>query len=297
VFFVNLPIGVAILLLARRYLPAPTPAERRPQAMDPLGVVLLGAAILCILVPFIEQATWHSSLRLALFPLGALLLVVWVLHERRYGRTREPLVSLDLFRIRSYALGAPVGLIYFAGFVALFFIQTQYLQLGLGYPAWKSGLAVTPFAIGSALVSTAGSRQALRRGPKLVAFGLAMVLVGLAGIWVAVGAHPGHDVGLWIALPLLIAGLGGGLVISPNLTLTLSKVPVERAGSAGGVLQTGQRIGSAAGIAITGSVFYNQLASSHGDFASAFRTGIVSIAAFVAAALALVLADALTRDR
>jgi MFS family permease len=129
-----------------------------------------------------------------------------------------------------------------------------------------------------------------------VAFGLAMVLVGLAGVWVAVGAHPGNDVALWIALPLLIAGLGGGLVISPNLTLTLTEVPVQRAGSAGGVLQTGQRIGTAAGIAITGSVFYNQLASSHGDFASAFRHGIVSIAAFVAAALALVLADAFTRD-
>ncbi len=296
VFFVNLPIGAAILLLARRYLPAPTAAERRRQAMDPLGVVLLGAAILCILVPFIEQRTWHSSLRLALFPLGALLLVVWVLHERHYGRSREPLVSLDLFRIRSYVLGAPVGLMYFAGFIAVFFILTQYLQLGLGYPAWKSGLAVTPFAIGSALVSAAGSRQALRRGPKLVAFGLATVLVGLAGVWVAVGAHPGHDVALWIAVPLLIAGLGGGLVISPNLTLTLSQVPVERAGSAGGVLQTGQRIGSAAGIAVIGSVFYNQLAASHGDFASAFRHGIVGIAAFVAAALALVLADAFTRD-
>jgi hypothetical protein len=102
-------------------------------------------------------------------------------------------------------------------------------------------------------------------------------------------------VALWTALPLLIAGLGGGLVISPNQTLTLSQVPVERAGSAGGVLQTGQRIGSAAGIAVTGSIFYSRLASSHGDFASAFRHGIVSVAAFVAAALALALADALTQ--
>jgi EmrB/QacA subfamily drug resistance transporter len=296
VFFVNLPIGAAILLLARRYLPAPTPAERRRQDMDPLGVLLLGAAILCILVPFIEQASWHSSLRPTLFPLGAVLLVAWVLHERHYGRSHEPLVSLDLFRIRSYALGAPVGLIYFAALVAVFFIQTQYLQLGLGYPAWKSGLAVTPFAIGSALAASPGSRQALRRGPKLVALGLTAFLVGMAGVWLAVGAHPGQDVALWIALPLLIAGLGGGLVISPNLTLTLSQVPVERAGSAGAVLQTGQRIGSAAGVAITGSVFYNQLASSHGDWASAFRHGIISIAAFGAAALALVLADVFTRD-
>jgi hypothetical protein len=67
--------------------------------------------------------------------------------------------------------------------------------------------------------------------------------------------HPGHDVALWTTLPVLVAGLGAGLVISPNLTLTLSQVPVERAGSAGGVLQTGQRIGTAAGIAATGSIF------------------------------------------
>jgi MFS family permease len=193
-------------------------------------------------------------------------------------------------------LGAPVGLIFFAGLVAVFFIQTQYLQLGLGYAAWKAGLAVTPFTLGSALVSAAGARQVLRRGPKLVAFGLAAFLVGMAGVWLAVGAHPGYDVALWIALPLLIAGVGGGLVISPNLTLTLAQVPVERAGSAGGVLQTGQRIGSAAGVAITGSVFYAELASSHGNYASAFRHGIVSIAAFGTAALALVLADTYTRD-
>jgi EmrB/QacA subfamily drug resistance transporter len=296
VFFVNLPVGVAILLLARRYLPAPTAAERRRQALDPLGVSLLGAAVVSILVPLIEQSAWHSPLRLTLFPLAAVLLLLWVVHERRYGRTREPLVSVDLFRIRSYVLGAPVGLLYFGGFIAVFFILTQYLQLGLNYPAWKSGLAATPFAIGGVLVASAGSRQVLRRGPKLVAFGLATFLVGMAGVWLAVGAHPGRDVALWTALPLLIAGLGGGLVISPNLTLTLSQVPVERAGSAGGLLQTGQRIGTAAGIAITGSIFYNQLAATHGDYASAFRHGIVSIAAFGVAALALVLADTFTRN-
>jgi EmrB/QacA subfamily drug resistance transporter len=295
VFFVNLPIGAVILLLARRYLPAPTAAERRPQSLDPLGVLLLGAAVVSILVPFIEQDTWRSSLGPPLLSLGVALLVVWVLHERRYGRSHEPLVSFDLFRIRSYVLGAPVGLLYFGGFVALFFILTQYLQLGLNYPAWESGLAATPFAIGGALVASAGSRQALRRGPRLVAFGLATFLVGIAGVWLAVGAHPGHDVGLWTALPLLIAGLGGGLVISPNLTLTLSQVPTERAGSAGGLLQTGQRIGSAAGIAVTGMIFYTQLASSHGDYASAFRSGIISISAFAVAALVLVLADVFTR--
>jgi MFS family permease len=295
VFFVNLPIGIAVLVLARRYLPAPTPQERRHQAMDPLGVVLLGAAVVCVLVPFIEQRSWDSPLRPALFGVAALLAVVWVWHERRYGRTREPVVNLSLFGIRSYVLGVGVGLVYFAGFTGVFFILTQYLQLGLDYPAWKAGLAATPFAIGGAIMASLGSRQVLRRGRKLVALGLGVVVAGMALVFVAVGAHPGHDVALWTALPLFVAGLGGGLVIAPNQTLSLSEVPVERAGSAGGVLQTAQRIGAASGIAVTGSVFYNRLAAAHGDFASAFRHGVVAVAAFVAAALVLAVADALAR--
>lgn len=297
VFFVNVPVGILTLVLARRYLPAPEPQTSGHTALDPIGVTLLGAAVVCVLLPFIEQRTWHSPLRPALFPLAGVLLVAWVLHERRYGRDKEPVVSLDLFKIRSYILGAGVGMLYFAGFTGTFFILTQYLQLGLHYPAWKAGLAATPFAIGGAVMSSVGARRVLEKGRKLIAFGLGTVVVGLAGVWFAVRAEPGHDVALYTALPLLVAGLGGGLVISPNQTLSLSQVPVKRAGSAGGVIQTGQRIGSAAGIAITGSVFYDALASSHGDFATAFRHGVVVIVAFVLAALALALADALTGRR
>ena len=296
VFFVNVPVGIAALVLARRYLPARTPQQHDASrtSLDPVGVVLLGLAVVCVLVPFIEQRSWDSPLRIALFPIAAGLLVLWVLHERRYGRDKEPVVSLDLFKLRSYCLGAGVGLLYFAGFTGIFFILTQYLQLGLDYPAWKAGLAATPFALGSALMASIGSRMVMRHGRKLVALGLAMVLLGLVGVWVAVRAEPGTDVAWFTAAPLLLAGLGGGLVISPNVTLTLSQVPVVRAGSAGGVLQTGQRIGSAAGIALTGSVFYTMLASSMGDYATAFRHGLVVIGAFVLAALTLALLDAVT---
>ena len=294
VFFVNVPVGVLALVLAHRYLPAQERQSAKRTALDPIGVLLLGAAVLCILLPFIEQRTWHSPLRPALFPVAAVLLVLWVLHEQRYGRDKEPVVSLDLFKIRSYILGAGVGLLYFAGFTGTFFILTQYLQLGLHYPAWKAGLATIPFAIGGALTSSFGARHVLRSGRKLVAGGLATVILGLLATWLAVKAQPGSDVALYTALPLLLAGLGGGFVISPNQTLSLSKVPVKRAGSAGGVLQTGQRIGSAAGIAITGSVFYDALASTKGDYAVAFRHGVVVIAAFVLAALALAAVDALT---
>lgn len=294
VFFVNLPVGALALLLARRYLPAPEdrPADAERTELDPVGVLLLGLTVICVLVPFIEERTWHSPLRPALFGVAAVVAVAWVLHERRYARTREPAFSLDLFRIRSYILGVGVGTLYFAGFTGTFFILTQYLQSGLDYSALEAGLTATPFAVGGALTSSFGSRQVLRRGRKLIAFGLATVIVGLLLTWVAVGIQPGRPVGFWTALPLLLAGLGGGFVISPNQTLSLSEVPTERAGSAGGMLQTGQRIGSSAGIAVTGSVFYSEIASSHGDFASAFREGTLMIAALVAAALALALADA-----
>lgn len=292
VFFVNIPVGLVALVLARRWVPQVAREEHRERtALDPIGVVLLGLAVVCLLVAFIEQRTWQSPLRVALFPLSAALLGLWIWHERRYGRTHEPVVSLDLFALRSFSLGSGVGLLYFAGFTAIFFTFTQYLQSGLGYPAWKAGLAVTPFALGSAVMASVGSRAVLRVGRKLVAGGLAMVLLGLVGAYLAVGHEPGPAVAWWTAAPLLLAGLGGGLVISPNVTLTLSQVPVKRAGSAGGVLQTGQRIGSAAGIALTGSVFYGALASSRGDFAGAFQDGLMVIAAFVLAALLLALAD------
>ena len=299
VFFVNLPIGAVALALGRRYLPAPPPrpADAPTTELDPIGVVLLGLAVICVLVPFIEQRTWHSPLRPLLWPVAGVLATVWVLHERRYAREHEPLVSLDLFRIRSYVLGTGVGLVYFAGFTATFFILTQYLQLGLRYTALQAGLTATPFAIGGALTASLGSRQVLRRGRKLIAFGLTTVLSGLVFVWIAVHAEPGPDVAYYIALPLLLAGLGGGLVISPNQTLSLSEVPNARAGSAGGTLQTAQRIGSSAGIAITGSAFYSSLSTHHGDFADAFRSGLIVIAGFVAAALLLALADAVTTHR
>ncbi|HET9104380.1 MAG TPA: MFS transporter [Solirubrobacteraceae bacterium] len=295
VFFVNVPIGALALLLARRYLPESAPEQREKRSqLDPLGVLLLGLTVICLLVPFIELRSWHSPLRPLLYPLAAVFAVVWVGHERRYGRRHEPLVSLDLFQIRTYVLGAGVGILYFAGFTGTFFILTQYLQIGLHYSALQAGLSATPFAIGGALTASLGSRQVLRRGRKLVAGGLVTVICGLVLTWVAVRAVPGHDVGFYTAAPLLLAGLGGGLVISPNNTLSLSRVPTVRAGSAGGVLQTGQRIGSAAGIAITGSVFYSEVAGSRGNFALAFRHGLVVIGAFVAAALAMAVIDVAT---
>ncbi|MFJ6215847.1 MFS transporter [Streptomyces sp. NPDC092296] len=302
VFYVNLPIGIAALPVAYRLLPGPPAAERAERAarrragrhggnFDPAGVVLLGAGTVLLLLPFVQEQQWHGSGKWLLLPVAVVLLGAFTGWEGRYRRRGEPLVDLGLFRARSYALGTLLSLVYFGGFTAIFFIFTLYLQNGLGYSALLAGVAITPFALGSAGAAAVGGRVVHRFGRPLVVWGLVMVVVGLAGAAFAVHRVPGPSAGWATAAPLLLAGLGSGLVISPNQTLTLNEVPVVRAGSAGGVLQTAQRIGSAIGIAAVGSVFFARVASHHGDWPGAFQLGVVVATAFVLAALLVALAD------
>jgi EmrB/QacA subfamily drug resistance transporter len=286
VFYVNVPVGVLALVLAWRLLPAPIYGER--QGLDPVGVLLLGAGVVCVLLPLVQERQWHSDLKWLLMVAGAALIAVFVAWERR---TRTPMVDLTLFRLRSYALGSAIALLYFAGFTAVFFIFVLYLQNGLGYSALGAGLAITPFAVGSGVASAAGGRVVARYGRPLVAVGLAVVLVGLGAAWVAVELHPGSGVAWVTAAPLLVAGLGSGLVIAPNQTITLSEVHFAEGGSAAGVLQTGQRVGTATGIAAVGSVYFATLADSRGDWAAAFRHGLVVILVFVFAALVAAAVD------
>jgi MFS family permease len=201
------------------------------------------------------------------------------------------MVDLNLFRRRSYALGALLGLAYFAGFTAIFFIYTLYLQQGLHYTALQAGLATVPFALGSAASASLGGPIVTRVGRTLIAIGLGLVLIGLVGVEIAVELVPGGHDGWATALPLLVAGIGSGLVIAPNQTLTLAEVPVAGAGSAGGVLQTGQRIGAAVGIAVVGAVFFASIADSGGDFALGFRHGLWVTIGFVVLSLVIALID------
>ncbi len=291
VFFVNVPIGVAAVVLALRWLPARS--GRRPSAsLDPVGVVLLGAAVLLLLLPLVQERSWQGSTKWLLIPVGLVLLALFVGWERRYARAgKEPMVQLDLFRVPSYAFGTSIGLVYFGGFTAIFFVLALYLQTGRGFSALEAGLAVTPFALGSAVASAVGGRVVHRFGRRMVALGLAAVVVGLIAADFVLGRVEGSAIGWALLVPLLIAGVGSGLVISPNITLTLSEVPVARAGSAGGVLQTGQRIGAAVGIAAVGSLMFSQLASSHGDWGHAATAALRLCVVVVVLALVVALVD------
>ncbi|MFF4015985.1 DHA2 family efflux MFS transporter permease subunit [Streptomyces sp. NPDC001843] len=291
VFYINLPIGVAVFAAALRLLPRSPAREGPREGLDLPGVLLLGTGALVLMLPLVQEQQWPGRRKWALVPVAAVLLLAFWAWERRQLRLRRgPLVDLRLFRRRSFSLGALVSFLYFAGFTSVFFVYTLFLQNSLGYGALAAGAAATPFAVGSAAGALAGGRLVLRYGRMLVVHGLCGVAVGLLGAVVAVQFAPGRGVAWAAALPLLVAGIGSGLTVSPNTTLTLGRVPVRRAGAAGGVLQTGQRIGSAAGIAAVGAVYFAHLAG-HGHVPAALQLGLGTALLFVLMALGLAVAD------
>ena len=296
VFYVNLPIGVVAVILAFRFIPAEL-GHRAAEHLDPIGVLLLGAGVVAVLLPLIESREMVGAWLWALVPIGLALLVGFWWWERRYGRDHTALVNFGLFRHRSYAFGVPLAVAYFAAFTPVFFVFTLFVQTGLHDSALRAGVAVTPFAIGSASAAAIGGRIVTRIGRPLVVYGLIAVAIGLAGSAVAVELVPGQNAVYATALPLLVAGIGSGLVISPNQTLTLSQVPPVEAGSAGGVLQTGQRVGGAFGVAVAGSLFFSEVAKDPQGFASAYERAIWTSVGFVAVALVIAIFDVIMHRR
>ena len=297
VFYVNVPIGIVALVLGMRLLPqdsAVPKGERRP--LDLVGAVLLGAAVVALMLPLVLSERNPSAAPWWLVGVAVLLVLLFVAWERRARRSHgHPLVNFRLLRTRSYALGTTLGLLYFAGFTSIFFVLTLFLQQGRGFTPLQAGLALTPFAIGSAVSSAVGGRLISRFGKPLVVTGLLGVVIGLVATDVVLRADPA-SVGWAIALPLLVAGVGGGLVVAPNQTLALEEVPAAEGGTAAGVLQTGQRVGSAVGISAVGAVFFGSLAASRGDWASSISSGLLVTVGLVVLALLVGVAD-LASDR
>ncbi|MEU5909864.1 MFS transporter [Micromonospora sp. NPDC047527] len=291
VFFVNVPVGIVAMILGWRLLPERAAGRAGRRRLDPIGVLLPGVGVVLVLLPLVQEQQWRTPWKWALIPAGLAVLVAFGLWERWYERHREPLFDLRLFTFQSYTLGSIIALVYFGGFTAIFFIFTLFLQNGLGYSALIAGLAITPFALGSAAASALGGRIVNRFGRPLVAIGLLGVVLGLAATVLALRLWP-HAPAPWVtAGPLLIAGIGSGLVIAPNQTLTLAQVPVPQAGSGAGMLQTGQRIGAAAGIAAVGSMFFSSLADNHGNWATAFEMSLLLATGIIALALVAALID------
>jgi EmrB/QacA subfamily drug resistance transporter len=294
IFYINVPIGLVALVLSWRWIPRKRAERTSIRALDPIGVALLGLAVLAFLLPF-EERSWDAATQWASIAGAVLLGVLFICWERWYEqRGGRPVLTLTLFRLRSFSLGNAIGLLYFCGFTSLFFVVTLYLQSGLGFSAIATGAVMTSFAIGYAATSVFSGRLAARLGGWVIVLGACVVLVGLGTVVVLVTLLPTASGAVWATFPLLIAGIGSGMIIAPNQTTTLDDVPLEYAGSAGGMLQTGRRIGAAIGIATAGSALFATL-GSHGQWAQGFRASLFVVLGFVVVALLLALFDVLSR--
>lgn len=263
VFYVNVPVGVLAFVLAWWWLPrfdrcgTDRPGTALRHEIDHIGAILLGVTVLGVLLPIVQTESGGAGwlwLMAVLTPVFAVLFVRW---ERRVSaRGGKPLLDLRLFtEVSGYSSGLLLGSVYFCGFAGIFLVMSLFLQKGLHYTPLESGLTATPFAVGSSIMAAVAGLLVSRLGRKVTVAGLSLITIGLAAVAVVVRLAPQDMIGGVIALPLLVAGIGGGAVISPNTTLTLECVPNRIAGVAGGALQTGQRIGTAIGTAVLATVF------------------------------------------
>ena len=296
IFYVNVPVGALALVLGLRLLPRVAPRRREP--LDLPGVAMLGCGVLALMLPLVLAESGGVRRLWWLFLVGAALLVAFARWERRVAARRgQPLLDPELVTAtRGYAAGAAIATLYFVGFSGVWLVFALYFQNGEGYSPLRSGLAVTPFALGSALAALVAGRLVERLGRLLTVCGLAAVALGLGGAVLSLGLAPA-GLAVWLTAPaLFVGGLGSGCVISPNVTMTLRDVPVRMAGAAGGALQTGQRLGGAVGTAALPGLFYLVLSADAHDYRSAVAIAVGCGVAPVLGALALAVHDWL-RDR
>lgn len=297
VFYVNVPIGLVALVLATRFVPSRTGGGRHGRGLDLPGSLLLGGGVLSLLIPMVDTGNGGSNRLWPLWGVAALLLAAFCWWEvRTAGRGRQPLLDPRLARTPGYPAGAGIGLVYYIGFTGIPLVLALFLQDGLGYSPLRSGLTVTPFAIGVAASAVIAGRLVSRVGRWLTVCGLTTVVVGLIATALVL-RHTTGDAAQWaIVGPMLLAGLGAGMVSSPNMTLTLQHVPVEMAGSAGGAVQTTQRIGAAIGTATLATIFYHVLIGTGHDYQLAVSDALLAACGFMLLALLMALA-ALARRR
>src|SRR6476661_8673730 len=178
VFFINLPIGIAAVLLALRYVHN-SRAEERPETVDVAGAVTVTAGLLVLVYDIVkaQQYGWTSGRTLGLGALALLLLGAFVVIE---SRSRAPLIRLDIFRIRSLTASNTAMLFVMSGLFAMFYFASLYVQDVLGYSPLKAGLAFLPVTAGIAIGAGIAQQLIRRMGVRAVTLlGLTMATIGM----------------------------------------------------------------------------------------------------------------------
>ncbi len=275
IFFVNLPIGIIVLVLTPAIIPNVKLGRRH--RLDIPGVLLASAALLAICYGLVEgqKYDWGTITGFISIPLilglGVLLLAAFLLVQRM-TQGKEPLVPFALFRDRNYSVTNWISGVLAIGMMGIFLPFTIYLQSVLGFTALKAGLAMAPASLISLFVAPVAGRMTDKIGGKYILMaGLTLFGVGMG--WLALIAHPNSNWPSFIA-PLLVAGLGLGCIFAPLVTTAMRNIPPQLAGAASGVLNTIRQVGLVIGTAAVGALLQNRLVSAMTSQASARTSGL-----------------------
>jgi EmrB/QacA subfamily drug resistance transporter len=257
IFLVNVPVGMIAILAVQLF--GPKTMSHRGDQIDIIGIILAMITLLCILFPLIEgrQLGWpmwcYATLALAL-PM-AWTFLRW--EKRRATQDLAQLLPERLLKNENYILGTGLAALLFSGIPGFFFIWAVTLQSGNGLSALESGITTMPFPIGVLFASIISGRLGSSRLRLRISFGALLLAAGLAGVYITVPSQGEDLVRSAFVLPLIVAGLGLGLAISPLFQIVLYNVSSKDTGSASGALQAFQQVGGALGLAIVGEAFFS----------------------------------------
>jgi len=260
IFFINLPIGIAVLILTVVFIPDLRTGQRH--RFDIGGIVLASLALLVLCYALVEgqKYNWGAiksfiSIPL-LFGVGAVLLGLFVYQQAR-RQDGEPLVPFALFRDRNYALMNLVTGFIAIGMLGIFLPFTIYLQSVLGFSALKAGLTMAPASLVSMFVAPVAGRMSDRIGGKYILMvGLVLFAVGMGSIAVIAQVNSAwYD----FLAPQFVAGIGIGCTFAPMITVAMRNVNPMLAGAASGVFNTTRQVGTVIGTAGVGALLQNRL--------------------------------------
>ncbi|MFF4830331.1 MFS transporter [Streptomyces sp. NPDC001315] len=267
IFWVNLPVGLAALVLTLRYVPeSRAPKARRPDPVGQLLVIVLFGALTYAIIEA-PNAGLASILPLAALAVAALAGLLW--YEPR--RT-EPLIDLRFFRSAPFSGATVVAISAFAALGGFLFLSTLYLQNVRGLDALHAGLWMLPMAVPTFLCAPLSGRLVGSRGPRLplLVAGLAMTASG-----VLFAAFEAETSNVTLFVGYVLFGIGFGFVNAPITNTAVSGMPRSQAGVAAAVASTSRQLGQTLGVAVVGAVLASGVgASSYADtFVSAARPG------------------------
>jgi EmrB/QacA subfamily drug resistance transporter len=257
-FFINVPVGIVILIAIRKIVPAHL-REEKYTSLDLPGAVLVTGSLMTTVFAFSEVTTWGwtNKSTIGVLLAAVALMIGFIFNE---SKAKHPLMPLGIFKIRNVSGANTIMAMVYATMLGLFFIITLYLQQVLHYSPVKTGLAFLPFPVTLGFMATRipklvgryGFKRFLVIGPLLVAAGVAYLT--------RLPVHGNYFTNLLPAVILIPSGIG--MTFMPLIAAATSGVPAHEAGLASGLINTSQQMGGALGLAILSGVAASATAAS-----------------------------------